>query len=214
MSGLTDGDIIFCTTLFSFSFTRISRSRPNESLFNSCLKTTSHIRIHKLTIMTFYIKPNQTLRLVSIRIWPDFSIPSVGPSVVLMKSIENSILSTNLNAQSYIALFNLFTHSVLTSFAKVLWVSSVCQKPQELEAKAAFLQGEEEEEGEGGEEEEVVSTLSMLCSASGLERSSADLEGVISIDQQWGAVCACEREGEREMEACNSAKQGENWNLH
>lgn len=101
-----------------------------------------------------------------------------------MKSIENSILSTNLNAQSYIALFNLFTHSVLTSFAKVLWVSSVCQKPQELEAKAAFLQGEEEEEGEGGEEEEVVSTLSMLCSASGLERSSADLEGVISIDQQ------------------------------
>lgn len=44
-------------------------------------------------------------------------------------------------------------------------MSSVHQKPPELEAKAAFLQGEEEEE----EEEVVLGTLSMLGSAVGLE---------------------------------------------
>lgn len=45
-----------------------------------------------------------------------------------------------------------------------MWESCFRQTPQELEAKAAFLQGEEEEKEEG-EEEVAVCSLSMLCLA-------------------------------------------------
>lgn len=76
------------------------------------------------------------------------------------------------------------TDSVFASFPEVLWVSTVCQKRQELEAKSAFLQGRKKKE------EEVIGTLSMLGSATGLQWRSADLEGIISIDQYRGAVCA------------------------
>ena len=79
---------------------------------------------------------------------------------------------------------------VFTSPAKVLRVSSVHQKPPELEAKADCLHEEEEEEDkedkeeEEEEKEEMVGMLSMLGSASGPDWSSADLEDDISIDQQ------------------------------